>query len=315
MKSICLAAAAIVASSTIATAQEKVQISYSGVVSIESLSIDGASGYDFNERFYAGNGDVAFRWSTANDLNYGVDVGFETFGFLNDVFSYDISAYYAAGVVEGGFGRVSIGMPRGVMSDYFEVPSFGGSKLFDTELVLFGSDFYRLFKLYFSDEDGDLYGARYDGKIGQVEVAASVSKFSDYSGSVEELVARYKPGLWTITLGTSFYDFQEASGNSVSLEIQRKVGKLSGGAVFNKSIDALIFDMDSIRAFVSYDLNDSITLNTQVWHLQGDDGPDQNSYAFDVAYKHKSGAFINAGVITGDSFSDKAFDVSVGYKF
>ena len=320
MKSFHLAAAAIclaTTSSTMAIAQEKVQISYSGVVTIDH--IDGAIN---DGNYFYGNGDISFRWSTVNDVKFGVNLGLETLGIFNDQVNYDFNAYYAAGVVEGRFGKISIGMPRGVMDHYFAVPTLGGSEIFDTDTILLGVDIFRYLKLFLSEKDMDMYGARYDGKFGQIEVAASLSKFSDSWGNVAELVARYDAGQWSVTLGSTIFDPEGTSGNvasvnGTSLEVQGRSGKLSGGMVYSKW-DKL-FLSESIRGFVSYDVNDVIKLNTQVVHYQIDDqgnvDSESNIYSVDLSYKHETGAFINAGVISSDSWDGNEFSLSLGYKF
>ena len=307
MKSFHLAAAVLFASTPMAMAQEKVQISYSGVVSVEHLAVSNDS-FDY---FY-GNGDVSFRWSTANDLKFGAELGIETFRSLNEGVSDDLTAYYAAGVVEGRFGKVSIGMPRGIMDDYFTIPALGGSELFETEISgLFGSNFVGLVKLYESGTE-ELYGARYDGKIGQIKVAASTFRLSESSVHIEEIAARYDAGQWSVSLGTVLLEDDGNSANSTSLEVQGHAGKFSGGMVYTKT--DLMVSIDSIRGFVSYDLNEMIKLNTQVMHFT-DGALDSNLYSFDLEYNNKTGTFINAGVFTDESFDDNIFDVSLGYKF
>ena len=303
-----LAAAVLFATTTMAMAQEKVQISYSGVVSVEHLAVSNDS-FDY---FY-GNGDVSFRWSTANDLKFGAELGIETFRSLNEGVSDDLTAYYAAGVVEGRFGKVSIGMPRGIMDDYFTIPALGGSELFETEIYLFGSNFVGLVKLFESGTE-ELYGARYDGKIGQIKVAASTFRLSESSAHIEEIAARYDAGQWSVSLGTVLLEDDGNSANSTSLEVQGHAGKFSGGMVYTKT--DLMVSIDSIRGFVSYDLNEMIKLNTQVMHVTTEaTASDWNIYSFDLEYNNKTGTFINAGVLIDESFDDNIFDVSLGYKF
>ena len=314
MKSFQLAAAALLATTGMAIAQEKVQISYSGVVTVDHLSLSNLDG-----NYFYGNGDVNFRWSTVNSVKFGVDLGVETFGSLGDEFSDDLSAYYAAGVVEGLFGKLSIGMPRSVVSEYFKGPKIAGSELLDLDFGFFGFDLVRVVKLDNSDAGGELYGARYDGKFGHFNVAASVSHLSDFyvsdtSSNIEEIVAQYATGLWSVTLGTVLFEQEGISANTTSLEVQGSAGKFSGGIVYTKSD---IFEADSIRGFVSYDVNEMIKLNTQVLHMT-DGNSDLEFYSFDFSYKHKTGAFINAGVITGGTFygpDDNIINLSLGYKF
>jgi hypothetical protein len=243
----------------------------------------------------------------------------ETVGSLGDEFSDDLTAYYAAGVVEGRFGKISIGMPRSVVSEYFKGPKIAGSELLDLDFGFFGSDLVRLVKLDNSDGGGELFGARYDGKFGQFNVAASVSHLSDFSvidtsGNIEEIVAQHATGLWSVTLGTVLFEQDGFSANTTSLEVQGSSGKFSGGIVYTKSD---VFDADSIRGFVSYEVNEMVKLNTQALHMT-DGKSDLEFYSFDFSYKHKTGAFINAGVITGGTWygpDDNIFNLSLGYKF
>ena len=304
-----LAAIRLFATTTIATAQEKIEIDYSGVLSFEHIG-----GSNLSEDYVFGEGDVNFRWPTATNLRFGLDLGLESFFLFEDHSNYGITAYYAAGVFEGQFGKASIGMPRGVMGDYFYSPALGGSELFDLEIEFLGTDLFRYLKLIADETDDDIFGVRYDGKIGKIEVATSFSKISDYASSIGEIVARYDAGQWSVTLGSTLFTQQGFSASSSSLEVQGQAGKLSGGMVFNTSDDEL-WGPASLRAFASYDLNDAIKINTQMMHYQLDGRSDSDIYSFDMSYKHKTGAFVNAGVIASETWNDTVYDVSVGYKF
>ena len=319
MKPIRLAAAVFLATTTMAMAQEKVQISYSGIITLDHLD-----GVNYGGDYFYGNGDVSFRWSTVNDLKFGADVGIETFGFLNQDVGYDLSAYYAVGVVEGKFGKISIGMPRSVMSEYFVVPKVAGSELLDLDIGFLGSDLVRYVKLLLSDADGEMYGVRYDGIIGRFNVAASVSQLSDSygngtAGNIEEIVAKYAADQWSITLGTVRFEQGGISVNSTSLEVQGHSGKISGGLVFTKLGELFLGggadDVSISRAFASYDVSEAVKLNAQIIDYQIFGNLDETLYSFDVSYRHKTGAFINAGVFTGETGIDKIFNVSLGYKF
>ncbi len=109
----------------------------------------------------------------------------------------------------------------------------------------------------------------------------------------------------------------DPSVNGTSLEVQGRSGKLSGGVVYS-NWDKL-FLSESIRGFFSYDVNDVIKINTQVIYYQVgvpiDGDSDFTFYAIDLAYKHKTGAFINAGMISSDSWDGNEFSLSLGYKF
>ena len=84
--------------------------------------------------------------------------------------------------------------------------------------------------------------------------------------------------------------------------------------MYNKT-DAIISYSDSARAFISYDVSDAVKINAQVLNYQFVSGSDDAFYAFDLLYKHKTGAFVNAGVLTNETLADNIFNVSVGYKF
>ena len=322
MKPIHLAAAVLFATTPMAMAQEKVQITYSGIISVENLAEANLS----VNSFY-GNGDVSFRWSTANDLKFGADLGIETFHILDDEDGSDLSAYYAAGFVEGRFGKISIGMPRSVMSEYFIIPEIAGSELLDLDIDFLGSNLVRFVKLVLSDSDGEMYGARYDGIIGRFNVAASVSKLrdssgNDTSGNIEEIVAQYASDQWSVTLGTVRFEQGGSLAYSTNLEVQGHSGKLSGGLVFTKFGELFLggsSDNDSSsRAFVSYDVGEEVKLNAQVLNYQIFGDSDVKIYSLDVSYRHKTGAFLNAGVMTSDNLyksTVEIFNLSLGYKF
>jgi hypothetical protein len=309
MKSFQLAATVIFGTTTMAMAQDNVKISFSGDLLVERLSEDG-SDYEY---FY-GNGDVRFRWTTATDIKFGADLGIETYRTLSDDLSDDMSAHYAAGVVEGQFVKISIGMPRSVMSEYFYIPAISGSELLESSIGFVGYDIVRYVKLFTNEDEGDLYGARYDGKIGKIDVAASSLKYSGISGNIEEIVAQYDAGHWSVTLGTTLFDYDGIFINSTSIEVQGHAGKFAGGMLYEKWDD----QSDLTRAFFSYDISEVLKLNGQILHYPEDGLSDSDVYSLDLAYYHRSGAFINAGVMTSDNLfksTDKIFAFSLGYQF
>jgi hypothetical protein len=319
MKSFQLAAAVIFATTTMAMAQEKVRITYSGVVSVQHFA-----DANYSENYLYGNGDVIFRWSTANDLKFGADIGIETYRSLNGGVSDELTAYYASGVFEGRFGKVSIGMPRSVMSEYFIIPEIAGSELLDLHIDFLRSDPVRYVKFLLSDSDGEMYGARYDGSIGRFNVAASVSQLSDSygNGNIEEIVAQYAADQWSVTLGTVRFEQGGISANSTSLEVQGHSGKLSGGLVFTKLRELFLGgdaeDGTISRAFASYDVSEAVKLNAQIVDYQIFGDSDVKIYSLDVSYRHKTGASLIAGVMTSDNLyksTDEIFNLSLGYKF
>jgi hypothetical protein len=302
MKSLHLAASVIFATTTMALAQEKVQITYSGVASINRL-------FDTNytEEFLYGNGDVSLRWSTVNDIRFGADLGLAALSLLNEEYGYVVTEYYAAAVVEGRYGKVSIGMPRGVMDQFFTVPAFGGSEVIEL-LGYSSSDIVRILK---RSEEEKLYGARYDTKMGEIEIAASAFRLNGSSLNTEEFAAKYIGDQWSVTLGTVRFKHGGISANSTSLEVQGHSGKISGGLIYSGSD---VSDGDTIRGFVSYDIYKTLKLNTQVLHFING-APGSEIYSFDLDFKHKTGVFINAGAIGSRASREKTFDVSVVYKF
>ena len=323
MKPVQLASVFVVATSTLAMAQDKVQISYSGIVSVEHLVES-----DYSEDFFYGNGDVSFRWSTASDLKFGVDLGVESLRLLsNDTSYFNLGGYYASGIVEGRFGKISFGTPRSVMVQYFAAPKIAGSELYDLEIGFFGTELVRYVNLLSSEVDGDLYGARYDGKFGKFSVAGSVYRLSNFgnnddSANIKEIVAQYDAGHWSVTLGEVLFDQGGISTSSTSVEVQGQSGKFSGGVVLSRLNEQILdlgssdsADLSMYRAFVSYDINEALKLSGQVFNYQFLESFDENFYSVDVSYTHESGAFFNAGLMTREDFADKVVNLSLGYKF
>lgn len=312
MKKVIVATSLLFATSPIAAAQEMAKITYSGTLSAERLS-----GSTYAENFFYGNGDINFRWKAGSDLNFGADIGIESYSVLrNDSSNYNATAYYASVVLEGSLGKVSIGMPRGVTSDYFSVPAIAGSELSNLELAFLGTDFFRFLKLEAAKEGIDVYGVRFDGEINRVNFATSLSKISNSSSNIIESVAQYNGGQWSFTLGTSAFDLDGASTNTISLEFQGNIGSLSGGVAYNRS-DVLVSSVDITRAFAAYQVNDALKVNAQVMKIESIDIDNSNGlvYSIDLSYVHNSGAFINAGMFTGDIPDDEVFNVALGYKF
>ncbi|MEI6797644.1 MAG: porin [Pseudomonadota bacterium] len=314
MRTIALAITALGPTTAFAMAQDKVQITYSGMVSVERLSYGG-----YSETWAHSTGDVGLRWPTSSGAKIGVNLGVETFHSLDYDYGLDgLTAYYAAAVLENRFGKISVGMPHGVMGDYFTVPAIGGTYLSQLTTNYGGPDFLRYVKLLLGQDYVEMTGVRYDGKIGQIDIGASVNKFNGYSANLKEVVAHYARQDWSVSLGASFFDQGDYVSHSTNLEVQGRKGKMSGGIILTKSDDYFL-EPDSTLAFVSYHINDQIKLNAQVTRFEEMKSEAQTIYAIDLSYTHPSGGFISAGVfndIWGNADNDTHIvDVAVGYKF
>jgi hypothetical protein len=311
MNTLHLATAVLFATTTLAMAQDKVAFTYSGTLSAESLSTNGTSLQLFYGDLYAG-----VRWPTASNIKMGFDLGLETLNEIGDSqVGGQLNAIYATAVVETQYGKFSIGSPRSVVGDYFSVPNFGGSEFFTLETAYLTGDLFTVIKL---ESDENIYGARYDGKIGQFSFGASINKPSDNGSflggtNLDEIAGQYSVGNWSVSLGATQISASGYSEHSVNFEIQGRTGKVSGGVALSKS--NIIGDVLTTRAFASYDVTDQIKVNAQVLNIDVRDSTSQSVYGLDVSYTHVSGAFLQAGIITGTSSENDAVDVTLGYKF
>lgn len=309
MKSTLLAAAALFVTTSQVMAQDKVEITYSGTLSFTDTTFGGR-----NEQYFDGNSDVGFRNRADNGVKFGVDLGVKTFQPINDPTGTSVTAHYATTALENQFGKVSIGMPRSIKESYFTVPKMGGTELIDLNWSFLSTDSFRTLKNLLNQSGEEIYGARYDGKIGQIALAASINRFSDDSGNLDEIVAHYDGNDWSMSLGATVLNLDGLSITNTTLEVQGRKGKLSGGIVLETS-DQHSFGPDTARVFVSYDFNDEIKFNTQVLHYQISGRDVANTYGVDLSYTHKSGAFLTAGVVDYASSNDKRFNVILGYTF
>jgi hypothetical protein len=309
MKTTLLAVAALSATTSLAMAQDKVEITFSGTLSVADTTFAGR-----NEQYFDGNSDVRFRNRADNGVKFGADLGVETFQPINNPTGTSVTAHYATAVLENQFGKVSIGMPRSIKENYFTVPKIGGTELLDLNSPFLSTDSFRTFKNLLNQSGEEIYGARYDGKIGQIALAASINRFSDNSGNLDEIVAHYDGNDWSMSLGATVLNLDGFSITNTTLEVQGRNGKISGGIVLETS-DQNSFGPDTARVFVSYDFNDEIKLNTQVLHYQITGRGVANTYGIDLSYTHKSGAFLTAGVVDYASSNDKRFNVILGYTF
>ncbi len=317
MKSITLAAAALCASTTLAAAEEKVQFTYSGRISIESIS-EGEG----NAQFAYGNLDAGVRWPTTSGMKLGFDLGYEAINAFNDDVNYLTSSYLTAtAVLDTSYGNFSAGTQKNVIDKYFSMPALGGSEILKLEMAVFTGDIFRVFRL---EGDGNIYGVRYDGQMGQVAFGASVNQIENNdvtgaSGSIEQIAGKYDGGNWSISLAATQFGFDDISANVFNLEVQGERGKFAGGVIVSKS--NMFFNSGYVvttNAFISYDFNDQIKANGQILHVDDYDYGSLNAYSLTLSYNHPSGAFIEAGVVRHNSYGvsdENDLNVSLGYTF
>ncbi len=311
MKLIAIALAGLFAATSMAAAQEKLQVTYSGFLGVERLSGAGIS-YDY---FY-GDVDVGLRFSLSDDTKVGADVGFETIRFIDSSFGPNaLTAKYAAAVLETRYGKLSIGMPRGVLDQYFAAPSFGGTELLGLEFssVSLGTDLFRLLSMEADLAGANIYGIRYDGAFGKIGIGASINRITAFDYNISQFVARYDGGNWTASLGTTVTDSTGFLVNATNLEVQGRRGKFSGGVLLSKANTDYVDT--AVQAFASYDMTDQVKFTLQGLRVQYDAANSQDYWSVDMHYTHPSGALVQAGLVKADTFNSNIVGLSVGYKF
>jgi len=302
MQLILLVVLAALMVSSAATARAAFEFSQSQGIKLESLTL-----YGTKHTLIYGSYDTGLRYILTDQFKIGADLGLD----YTQLDEANGGASYLTGVIDSRYGKISIGKPRLVMPAVFDAPELGGSRMLDL-LQGRSSEEWQIIGAFFS-EVPPLHGMRYDGKFGQIEIAAAMQNLGTAEKWVRAATLSYQFGAHSISVGRTTIDLNKSRAAMNKLALRVAHGRIAGGLMASRK-ELFGFHEKIINAFLSYDISDHVAVNAQVFHVT----LNHQSYVdwgADVVYRHNSGLFLQTGIAQLKRQSDRAINLSLGYKF
>ncbi|MBN2907264.1 MAG: hypothetical protein JXJ18_11195 [Rhodobacteraceae bacterium] len=241
---------------------------------------------------------------TGPDLGLGFDLGLDAVNLkLGSGSSEYRQAVYAALTYSYEHGKISVGRPRTLESDYIGRRVFGGSVLLDVQVGRQQRSIVDFFYLFLDETP---VGLRYDGTYGDTRFGLAYHSFDDGAFDVYSIALHQDIGQYE--LGFFYEDFR--GGHTASASASFTHGQWSGGVILSDT-DLSAADLVG-RFFVDYGLTDALTLSGEIGTEFGNGADD--IYTLSMDYDFGSGAYLNAGVVASDGF-DTVYDASLGFRF
>lgn len=302
MHIILLAIAAIILACSAAMAENPFQFSHSGLIKVESLRAGGA-----HQDFIYGSSDVGLRYTIIDGLELGADLGLDSLQLDGQT----SGTTFATGIIGSPVGKLSLGIPRLVMPDVFDVPALGGSEMLDIVLGLASGEVLRF--LSYSSAAPTLRGLRYDGTFGKIKLAAAVQELGTRTKLSHAVAATYDLGTYSVSIGRADVDLGPSLATTTKLGLRGEKGKFSGGIVASHQ-ELLGSWENTLNGFLAYRLNDPVTIEGQVFDIVTADDR-YLAWGADVVYRHTSGLFVQTGLAQLSPTADRLVTLSLGYQF
>lgn len=284
-----------------ALGQSPLTFTQSGLFKIETLKGTG------EQIFVYGQSDVAVRSGLSDGFSLGVDLGLDSL----HVEGRHGGTAYPTGVIDSPYGKISIGIPRLVMPDFFAPPAFGGSEVLGLIAGLASGEWLR-FLTYF-EAAPTLRGLRYDVHFGKFTAAAALQALGTNDRPIRSFAAVFDAGDYSISLGRTVIDLGPSLTTTTKIGLLGHHGPISGGVIASHQVFGDAWS-NSLNGFVGYAFNDHLTIEAQVFHSVMANGSDL-AWGADVIYRHHNGLFGQAGLAQLTSQGERLVTVSVGYEF
>ena len=287
---------------SLAFAQSPIEFTKSGVIKLEHLTLNGA-----RQDFVFGGADFHLRLPVSKTLKIGVDLGVDAV----QLDEQSGGSVFATAVIDSSFGKLSLGTPRLIMPQVFDVPPIGGSEVLDVIQGRASGEVLR-FMTYFTSPP-TLRGLRYDLSLGNLTVAASAQELDTKHLMTYSRAATYKLGDYRISIGRSDMDMGWFIASTTKIGLSGKIGRFSGGIIASHQ-ELFRSWQDTTNTFVGFDLTDHIALAGQVFNVIT--ARDRYlAWGVDVAYRHQTGLFAQVGMAQLNPTSDRVVNLSLGYQF
>jgi hypothetical protein len=273
-----------------------------GELSFDNLRVDG----DSENLGYA---DVTFGGSFGAGSPFGFMLGVDAISFD----SVDEVAFYGALTWSVGPGVVSVGVPRFVVDDYITAPNPGGTEFTDVALAFLPLNGSLARNLYLLDDDVEVYGLRYDGSYGALEVGASAHRIdaTGDDGMVYNIGGTYELGFVDVMGAVEVISIDSSTRGNTYLGISYEEAQFGAGALYTNV--QTLGNVDAMQLWGSYEVLPDLTATANYQTLLGEDF---DIIGLDVEYSPGGQFFVRGGAVTGDLLgNDDLYSVGLGYRF
>lgn len=281
----------LLVSTTLASAQSLGGAGYvSGEVQFEYLWVSGGSSGDLTRADVT----LGLDFGGISAGRFGAELGLK--GYFSIEGSLAQYALFPTLWYEGGFGRLSVGMPRSPMADRIPLPKFGGSYFSHgyTEMFFNYTEALPMFG------DVDTYGIRYDAKLGGFDLGVSLHHLPDIDENMVVAALARDYGAFDFAIGIEADAGNPTVNNNITATLGYDVGRwgarltlgrtASGGDGFGYALDAFYRPTDALKLEATYANYDFAGIGSV--------------YGVNAEYAVLDNAVLGAGYMTGDAFDD-----------
>lgn len=240
----------------------------------------------------------------------GVELGTDSDFALDD--GPELKSFYAAALVDSGFGEFAIGAPEAVADMLIDVPSFAGMKGVDAGGMIPGQDVAlgtpSMAGVIAKREGRQSYGLRYSNTAGAARYGASLHKFEGTGSTLFQIAGEYTMGQTQIEGMVENKSLE--GGFSGLVGVAHDAGQFTVSAYLSRqTIDG---DGTTFQLSGDYRMSDNLTIGGSF--ARKDFTEEEYLYGVTAAWGLGNGAYLSGGIADGDN-STVLMDASVGYKF
>jgi len=282
--------------------QSKLTFNQSGVLKIETLKGNG------EQDFFYGQSDLAVRSGLGDGFAFGADLGLDSL----HVKGQNGGTAYPSAVIDSPYGKLSIGIPRLVMPDFFAPPALGGSEVLGLITGLASGDWLRF--MTYVEAAPTLRGLRYDVHVAKITAAAALQALGPNDRPIRSFAVTFDGGNYSMSLGRTVIDLGPSlTTTTTKIGLLGHYGPISGGVIASHQRLGDAWG-NCLNGFVGYAFNDHLKIEAQVFHTMRAGGSDL-AWGADVIYRHHSGVFGQAGLAQLTPQGERIVTLSVGYHF
>lgn len=240
----------------------------------------------------------------------GVELGSDSDFALDN--GPELKSFYAAALIDSGFGEFAIGAPESAADMLIDVPSFNRMKGLDAGGFIPGQDVTlgtpSMVGPIAKSEDRQSYGLRYSNTAGEMRYGASVHKFEGTGSTLFQLAGEYTTGQTQIEGMIENKSLE--GGFSGLIGVAHDAGQFTVSAYLSRQ--TILDDGTTFQISGDYRMSESLTLGGSF--ARKDFGQEEYLYGVNAGWGFGNGAYLQGGIADGDN-TTILMDASVGYKF
>lgn len=289
MKTPCYSVIALLAGTALASAQSLGGMGYvTGEMQFEYGWANGGSG-DLTRADLA----LGLDFGGVSAGRFGAELGLK--GYFSAEGSNALYALFPTLWYEGGYGRLTVGVPRSAMADRVAMPKFGGSYMTHSFTEMF-FNFTEAAQMF---HDDIAYGIRYDTVLGGYDLGVSYHHFDQFGVDMLTAGIARNYGAWDFAIGFEAMTDDIADNNNIAATLGYDNGvygaRLTAGQTgmadgFGYALDAFYRPVDKLKLEATYANYDFAGIGSV--------------YGVNAEYAVFDTAVLGAGYVRGDYFGD-----------